>query len=175
MFNLIKIFLQFNSRLQNFVGQTIAWLGLAVVLLVSLAVLLRYGFDFSSSKLDELVVYLAAIFFMLGISYSLQQNQHVRVDVFYENFTPKMQNLVNLTGNLIFVLPISLFILWTGWDYVAASWAIKEKSMDASGLAFVYLLKSVILVTAFLLLLQALANSCALSLKLLNPKFEGAN
>lgn len=171
--NLIELLVQFNNRLQKLIGHTFAWLGLAVVLLVSLAVILRYGFNFSSSKLDELVVYLAAIFFMLGISYALQQNQHVRVDVFYERFSPKVQNIINFLGNLIFILPLSIFILWTGWDYVSASWIIKEKSMDASGLGYVYLLKSVILITALLILLQALTNLAEIGFKIKN--FQGNN
>lgn len=170
MYNLTDLFVQFNNKLQQLLGHIFAWLGLAVVLLVSFAVILRYGFDFSSSKLDELVVYLAAIFFMLGISYALQQNQHVRVDVFYERFSAKTKNIINLLGNLLFIVPLSVFILWTGWDYVSASWMIKERSMDANGLGYVYLLKSVILLTAALILLQALASIAELSSQLRTPK-----
>lgn len=150
-------FIIWQNRLQRLIGHSIAWLALALVLFSASAVLLRYGFNFSASKLDETLVYLHALLFMLGIAYTYQQNQHVRVDVFYSRLSLTQQTWINLGGALFFVLPVMGFIIWSGWDYVSASWAIKERSMDASGLGYVYLLKSVILVSAALVLLQTLS------------------
>lgn len=159
-------FLGWQNRFQSHVGHSVAWLTLMLVVLASLAVILRYGFDFSSTKLDESLLYVHGLIFMLGLAYTYQQNQHVRVDVFYERASKRRKDWINLLGAVFFVLPMVSFIIWSGWDYVAASWAIQERSADASGLAYLYLLKSVILISAGLVLLQTLAFIVQYSLAL---------
>lgn len=166
MFPRLNQFMYWQNRVQRRIGHTVAWLALILVLLTTLAVVLRYGFDFSSSKLDESLTYSYALLFMLGLAYTLQQNAHVRVGVFYENFNVRHQAWINLIGTLLFIIPVMVFIIWSGWDYVAASWRILERSNDASGLAYVYLLKSVILLAALLVLLQALAQTAQYALEL---------
>lgn len=165
----IALFIEWQNRFQRRVGHSVAWLALALVLATSMAVLLRYGADFSASKLDESLVYLHATLFMLGIAYTYQQNQHVRVDVFYERASPKRQVWINLFGALLFVLPTMAFLLWSGLSYVSASWAIKETSIDASGLAYVYLLKTLILLMPGLVILQTLAFIAEYCLQLFAP------
>jgi len=169
LFSALSAFVYGQNRFQQRVGQTVAWLVLLMVLLTAAAVLLRYGFNFSDSRLDEGVLYLHALFFMLGMAYTYQQNHHVRVDVFYSRLSARAQTWINLLGALFLVLPTMVFILWSGWDYVAASWAIKERSIDAKGLAYVYLLKSVILIMAGLLILQTLAFIVQYALQLFKP------
>lgn len=159
-------FLGWQNRFQSRIGHSVAWLTLVLVVLASLAVALRYGFDFSSIKLDESLLYVHGLIFMLGLAYTYQQNQHVRVDVFYERASKRRKDWINLLGAVFFVLPMVSFIIWSGWDYVAASWAIQERSADASGLAYLYLLKSVILISAGLVLLQTLAFIVQYSLAL---------
>ncbi|HEY9017982.1 TRAP transporter small permease subunit [Thiomicrospira sp.] len=166
---LLNQLLAWQNRFQSSVGHSVAWLTLLLVVLASLAVGLRYGFDFSSTKLDESLLYVHGLIFMLGLAYTYQQNQHVRVDVFYERASKRRKDWINLLGAVFFVLPMMLFILWSGWDYVAASWAIQERSVDASGLAYLYLLKSVILISAGLVLLQTLAFIVQYSLALFAP------
>ena len=170
-------FLGWQNRFQSTVGHSVAWLTLLLVVLASLGVALRYGFDFSSTKLDESLLYVHGLIFMLGLAYTYQQNQHVRVDVFYERASPRRKHWVNLLGAVFFVLPMMVFIIWSGWDYVAASWATQERSADTSGLAYIYLLKSVILISAGLVLLQTLAFIVQYSLALfvaeqLNPQAQ---
>lgn len=167
--NTLNQFLYWQNRFQRRIGHLIAWLALALVVFTALAVLLRYGLDFSSTKLDESLLYIHALLFMLGLAYTFQQNQHVRVDVIYQRLSANHQAWIDLLGNLLFVIPVTVFIVWAGWDYVAASWQILERSADASGLAYVYLLKSVILVAAFLVLLQAVAQTLENLLRLFAP------
>ncbi|WFE69241.1 TRAP transporter small permease subunit [Thiomicrospira sp. R3] len=176
IFKSLNLFILWQNRLQRSIGQGVAWLALLLVLATSAAVFLRYGFDFSSSKLDETLVYIHASLFMLGIAYTYQQNQHVRVDVFYQRLSPRHQAWVNLLGALLFVLPVMGFIIWSGLSYVGASWAIQEKSIDASGLAYVYLLKTLILIMPGLVLLQALSFIAQYLLELFapDPLAEGA-
>lgn len=162
-------FMRSQNRFQQRLGQTIAWGALTLVLLTTTAVFLRYAFGFSNAKLDESLLYNHALLFMLGIAYTYQQNQHVRVDVFYARLSPRHQAWINLIGAVLFVLPVMGFIFWSGWDYVAASWAVQERSADAAGLAYVYLLKSVILISAGLVISQTLALIVQYSLQLFVP------
>ncbi|WP_234968905.1 TRAP transporter small permease subunit [Thiomicrospira sp. ALE5] len=154
--HLLRLFIFWQNRFQQSVGHAVAWLSLALVLTTAAAVLLRYGVNFSASKLDESLIYMHATLFMLGISYTYQQNQHVRVDVFYQRCSLRTQTWINLLGAILFVLPVMVFIIWAGLSYVGASWTIQEKSLDASGLPYVYLLKTLILIMPGLVILQTL-------------------
>lgn len=129
-----------------------------MVLLESLIVLLRYGFDFGSIAMQESVTYLHACAFLLGTAFALQADEHVRVDIFYSKFSPRKQALVNLIGGMLFLVPFCLFVIYSSTGYVEQAWAIKEASAEADGIAAVYLLKTLIPLFAMLLLLQALAE-----------------
>ena len=127
-----------------------------MVAAVVIVVITRYFLQVGSIALQELITYLHATIFLLGMSYALKHDGHVRVDIFYRDFSQKKKALVNLIGGIFFVLPISVFILWVCMDYVVASWSILETSKENNGLPFVYLLKSLMLVMPSLLILQAL-------------------
>lgn len=136
------------------VGRVIAWLALAMVLVTFLVVVLRYGFDEGSIALQESVTYMHAMLFMLGAAFTLQQNGHVRVDIFYQRFGPRGRAWVDLLGTLALLIPVCLYILTASWDYVAESWAVREGSREAGGLPYVYWLKTLLVVMPLLLLLQ---------------------
>ena len=139
-------------------GQAIRWLALLMVLISCGVVLLRYSFDQPSIAMQEAVMYLHATIFMLGSAYTWQQGGHVRVDVFYRSWSKQRRRWVDRLGIVLLVLPVCLFMLWVSWDYVANAWAIGEKSPEAGGLPFVYLLKSLIVALPLLIILQALAE-----------------
>jgi TRAP-type mannitol/chloroaromatic compound transport system permease small subunit len=80
------------------------------------------------------------------------------VDIFYRNFPAKRKALVDLLGGLLFLIPVTLLIFFTSWDYVAASWAIAETSAENNGLPFIYLLKTLMLIMPGMLLLQGIAE-----------------
>lgn len=163
-------FIRLQTRLQQTIGHTFAWLSLTLVLLTAFVVFDRYGLDSGSIALQETLVYNHAILFMMGMAYTLQQGGHVRVDVFYSRMSPNRQAWVDLLGNLFLALPTMLFVLWVSWDYVAASWEILEGSAEAGGLPFLYLLKSVIPVMGGLMTLQILADATESALKLFQPE-----
>jgi TRAP-type mannitol/chloroaromatic compound transport system permease small subunit len=144
-----------NERL----GRAAAWLTLAMVLVYFAVALLRYAFSLGWIWMQESVVYMHALVFMLTAALTLKNDQHVRVDIFYSRLSPRGKHRINLLGSLLFTLPLALLLLWAGWDYVGASWALRERSADAGGLQAVYLLKSVILLMAAQLALQALAEA----------------
>lgn len=142
----------------GFIGKTCRWFSLAMVIVTCLVVVLRYVFDYSSIAMQETVMYLHASLFMLGAAYTWQQQGHVRVDVFYHKWPVVLQQRIDLLGTLFLLLPTCLFLLYIGWDYVYLAWANGEKSHEAGGLPFVYLLKSLIVILPILLIVQAVSN-----------------
>lgn len=155
------------DRITLFTGHSVAWLLLLMVILQSLVVILRYGFEIGSIALQESVTYLHACCFMLGAAYALKVDAHVRVDIFYQRFNPRQQAMVNIAGSLLLLMPVCLFIFWTSIDYVQQTWEIKERSADTGGLGIVYLLKSLIPLLALTLIAQGVAEIARSSLQLL--------
>jgi len=143
------------SAFTGWIGRTVSWLTLLMVLLTFAIVILRYGMNQGWIWLQESVTYLHALVFMTAAAWAFQTDDHVRVDIFYRDRSGRYKAWVNLIGTLIFLVPFSIFLIVIGWDYVAASWWTKEGSREAGGLPLVYLLKSLILITPALLLIQS--------------------
>lgn len=146
------------DAVNGWIGRCCAWLTLFLVVAVAIVVLLRYGFGIGATALQEAAMYAHALIFMGAAAWTLQRGGHVRVDIFYQRFTPRRQALVDGLGHLLFLLPFCLFLGWASWDYVARAWATREGSGEAGGLRFVYLHKSIILLLVFSLAAQALAD-----------------
>ena len=85
-------------------------------------------------------------------------DRHVRVDLFYADFSPRDQALVNLFGGILFLLPWSILVIYASYDYALISYKIGETSPDPGGLPARYLIKFAITLGAFLLLLQGIAS-----------------
>ena len=143
------------ARVVRGIGKASSWLILFMVLITFVVVLLRYGFNLGWVWLQESVTYLHAAVFMLAAAWTWQEDGHVRVDILYRERSPRYRAWVNLVGTVLFLVPVCLYLLIIGWDYVAASWSLREGSRQAGGLPLVYLLKSLILALPLLLLLQA--------------------
>ncbi|NOQ69180.1 MAG: TRAP transporter small permease subunit [Gammaproteobacteria bacterium] len=136
-------------------GRTVSWLSLLLVLITFIVVVLRYVFDSGSIALQEMTTYLHASVFLIGMAYTMQQNAHVRVDIFYTRFSKQTKAWVDLFGAVFLLLPFMLFVSWISWLYIIDSWSVFEGSREAGGLPGVFLLKSLILIMTFLLSLQA--------------------
>lgn len=128
-----------------------------MVILVFIVVVLRYGFKIGAIPIQEFVIYLHGSVFLLAAGYTLQQDEHVRVDVFYSNMTAKNKAWVDLMGTLFLLFPVAGFILTMSLDYVLLSWKIGESSPEAAGLPALYLLKSLLLLMPLTLILQGIA------------------
>jgi TRAP-type mannitol/chloroaromatic compound transport system permease small subunit len=139
-----------------------------MVLATFVVVVLRYAFDLGWIAMQESITWMHAAVFMLGAAYTLQQDEHVRVDIFYRGMSARGRAIVDLGGTLVFLLPVSIFLGASSWDYVATSWAIQESSREAGGLPypFVPILKSLMPATALLLILQGIANLLTIALVL---------
>jgi len=105
--------------------------------------------------------HLFAFIFLIGAAYALKHDRHVRVDVFYANFTEKQQAWVNLIGTLLFLIPFCIIIIYTSIRFAANAYAIQEGSPDPGGLPARYIVKAAIPIGFILLLLQA----CSLLIK----------
>jgi TRAP-type mannitol/chloroaromatic compound transport system permease small subunit len=156
----------------RFLGEAVSWLSLLMVLVTFCIVVLRYAFDLGWIWLQESVTYMHAALFLVGAAYTLGQEGHVRVDIFYQRFNPRTRAWVDLGGSLLLLVPVCLFIFWVCWDYVALSWSLLEGSREAGGLDGVFLLKTLMLVMAGLLLLQGMAQAIRRLVELLGSVGE---
>ena len=146
------------ERFIDWSGRAVSWLTLLMVIVTFIVVVLRYVFDIGWIALQESVTYMHAMVFLVGASWAMQHDAHVRVDIFYSRFSTRTKAWVDLFGSLLLLLPVMIFIAWISWEYVIDSWEVLEGSREAGGLPAVFLLKSLIVVLAIMLLLQALVQ-----------------
>lgn len=140
-------------------GKSLSWLVLAMMLIQFLIVVLRYMFNFSSIPMQESVMYMHAVVFMLAAAWTLKHDGHVRVDIFYRAMSLRGKALVDLLGTIFLLLPVMVFVILTSLGYVGASWRIFEGSPDTGGIPGVFLLKTLIPVFAGLMILQGLVEA----------------
>lgn len=141
-------------------GRIISWLTIVMVIVTVVIVVMRYVFDAGAVWLQESVVWMHAVVFMVGGAYTLQQDEHVRVDIFYRDMNERRRAWVDVLGALLFLLPLCIFLGYKSWDFVVISWQLGESSREPGGLPypFVPLLKSVLLVMPLLLVLQGVSK-----------------
>lgn len=145
------------DRINEGIGRAVSWLALFMVLVQFIVVLMRYVFGIPSIFMQESIIYMHALIFMVGVGYTLLHNGHVRVDIFYSTASEKRKALIDLIGVAVFLVPISALIWWVSWPYVAMSWSVREGSVEVSGIQAIFLLKAVLLVFAVLLTIQGIA------------------
>lgn len=146
------------DRVNHTIGNSVAWLCVLMVLVQFLIVGMRYVFGIGSIMLQESVLYMHGALFMLAAADTLLQNEHVRVDIFYARASATRKALIDLLGCAFLVLPVCLLLFYVSWDYVAISWSVLEGSRETSGIQGVFLLKTVILIFAAQLALQAVST-----------------
>jgi TRAP-type mannitol/chloroaromatic compound transport system permease small subunit len=100
-----------------------------------------------------------AIIFLLASPLTLQKNKHVRVDVFYNTFSKRKKNFIDLIGNVFFLIPFSFVVFYTSLPFVIDSYQILESSPDPGGLPFRFIIKSIIPIGFFLLMIQGILNT----------------
>ncbi len=141
----------------NAVGQTVSWLTAILMVLICVDVILRYLFSSSANWIVELEWHLAAVIFLVGASYALLYDRHVRVDVFYERFGKSQKNMMNIIGIVVFLLPWAIVLIYHGWNYAASAYSYNQGSSQPNGLPARYIIKSFIPFGFFLLALTGLS------------------
>ena len=146
------------DRVNHTIGRGAMWLSVVMVLVQFIVVVMRYAFGIGSILMQEAIVYMHAILFMMAAADTLLAEAHVRVDIFYARLPTARKAMVNLFGNALLVLPFCVLLFLVSIDYVRLSWSVLEGSRETSGIPAVFLLKSVILVFAVQLALQAVSG-----------------
>lgn len=139
------------------VGKVASWATLAIVVLISVNVFLRYTFSFGSVWAQELEWHLLAIMILLGMSFALLRGDNVRVDVFYAQFSPQKKFIVDVISALLTII-VSLIFIKLSIAYVGQSLSIGEGSPDPGGIPARWAIKSLIPVGFCFVALQGLAE-----------------
>ncbi len=150
--------LHYTNQINRKIGNIICWLPLIMVLLQFTIVIMRYVYGTGSLILQESMLYMQGLLFMLAAAETLRRDAHVRIDIFYGKKSKKFRLWVDLLGSLFFLLPFSIFTFIISYPYIRLSWMVREGSREASGIEAVYLLKTSILLFALLLGLQAICS-----------------
>jgi TRAP-type mannitol/chloroaromatic compound transport system permease small subunit len=151
---LLKFSIRFIDTLNEKVGYLVSWLTSILVIVVCYDVFTRYLLKSSSVAIQELEWHIFSIIFLVGTAYTLKHDKHVRVDVLYTRLSEKNKALINFFGNILFLIPFTILIIWASKDFVINSFTIKEFSPNPGGLPGRYLLKACIPFGFFLVLLQ---------------------
>ena len=139
-------------------GKLVAWLIIPMVAGVTYEVIARYGFNAPTIWAYDLTYMLYGSLFMLGAAYTLVKGGDIRTDFFYGNFSARTKGIIDTAGYLFFFFPGMLFFLIAGWEGALHSWSILEKSEATAWRPAIYPFKTVIPVTALLLLIQGVSE-----------------
>jgi len=147
------------DRISAVTGKISAWLTLFMVIVTFIVVIMRYVFDAGLIWVQESVVWMHAVVFMLGAAYTLQAEEHVRVDIFYRTMSARRRAWVDIAGVIVFLIPLCAFLAWASFDFVTQSWRLGESSRESGGLPypFVPLLKTVLLLMPVAVALQGVS------------------
>lgn len=122
------------DALNERVGRTAIWLVLIAVLVSTVNALVRYLFNQSSNAWLEMQWYLFAAIFLLCAGYTLLHNEHIRIDVVSSRLSARTRLWIDVVGTLVFLLPVSIFIVWLSWPIFMNAWVSDEVSSNAGGL-----------------------------------------
>ena len=127
-------FSAFIDALNEWIGKAVAWLGLAAVIICTLAALARYAFNMGSNAWLEIQWYLNSAVFLLVAAWTLRRNEHVRIDVIAGRLSPRAQAWIDIVGSVFMLLPAVAIIAWYSWPTLVQSWLVHEYSSDPGGL-----------------------------------------
>jgi TRAP-type mannitol/chloroaromatic compound transport system permease small subunit len=155
--NLLKRICAWIDALNDRVGRAVAWTTLLLVMVTFVDVVMRYFFNTSYVFTQEMEWHVFAFIFLMGAGYTLKNDGHVRVEVFYGKLSPKGRAWTNLIGVLFFLIPSCLVFIKTSIPFVMESYRIMEGSPDPGGIPFRFILKSCIPAGYVLMLLQGIS------------------
>lgn len=151
---LLKLEIIFD-RFSNLMGWIAGVLNLLMLLNVFYDSIMRYFFSSGSIALQEMEWHLFAMVFLFGIAYALKNDGHVRVDIFYDRFSPRWKAIVNIGGTVLLLLPLSVLIIEGSVWYVQEAISTGEVSGDPGGLPYRWLIKLVIPASFVFLIVSA--------------------
>ena len=140
------------------IGRTLAWANLLLVGVILAQVVMRYGFHHGLVPLEELMWHLYALAAMVGMSYAVSSDVHIRIDLLRGRMSPRAQRVWEIFGILFLLYPFIFVLFHHSLEWVATSYRMGEASTSPTGLPYRWLIKSVIPVSFFLLFLAASAR-----------------
>lgn len=144
------------DKFANIIGNFTALVMVLMILIVTYNVVMRYFFNTGSIAMQEMEWHLFSVIIMIGVSYTLKENGHVRVDVIYDRLATKKKAMINMVGVVLFILPVSLLIGIDSIPFVIEAFTSNEGSGDPGGLPYRWIVKSLIPLAFFLLIIVAL-------------------
>jgi TRAP-type mannitol/chloroaromatic compound transport system permease small subunit len=144
--------------ISSWVGQVFSWLVLALTLLISWEVFSRYVLNSPNPWSFDLMIMMYGTVIMMAGAYTLAKNGHVRGDVLYGFFPPRLQAALDLVLYFLFFMPGIVALVWAGYTYAAESWAIREHSTLTANGPPLYFFKTTIPIAGVLLLLQGVVE-----------------
>jgi TRAP-type mannitol/chloroaromatic compound transport system permease small subunit len=155
------------DRISTFVGKTFSWLIVSLTFLITYEVFSRYALDAPHAYAFDAMLMMYGTLFMMSGAYTLSKNSHVRGDVLYGFFPPRLQAGIDLSLYIVFFLPGVTALCWAGYTYAAESWAIWERSSITTEGPPIYPFKTVIPVAGAFILVQGIVEiiRCVLCLK----------
>ncbi len=167
-------FISFANKLNDFCGRTVSWLIVAMILVTIILISAQFLFNSNSRIVEESLIYMFGMVFMVGVAYTLRHNNHVRVDIFYSKKSTRSRAWVDLAGTLLFLVPFCIVVFWLSLGPVIKSWSILEGAKDSGGIPAIFILKSFLLVMPILILIQGIANALSCIQTLQNPTQENS-
>ncbi|GIT99622.1 hypothetical protein TSL6_01290 [Sulfurovum sp. TSL6] len=146
------------DSISKYAGTIAAFLVLLLSLLVAYDAIMRYLFSAGSIALQEVEWHLFDVIFLLGLTYALKHDKHVRVDIFFELYSKENKGIVQILSMLFLVIPFSLVFLSDSIDMLIQSYLQHEISSDPGGLTHRYIIKGVLVLSFILLIIQALSE-----------------
>ncbi len=142
------------DELINFIGNFSSLLVFVLIFLIFTSVVLRYFFSIGFTWMQDLYIWTHATIILLGIAYTLKQNEHVRIDLIYRNASEKYKKRINLFGLIVFGLPFCFILINYGYSYFLRSYNLNETSKEIGGLPNLFILKFFIFFMGITLFLQ---------------------
>ena len=155
------------DKISTFIGQAFSWLIVALTVSISWEVFSRYALDHPHPwAFDVMIMFYGTLFMMAG-AYTLSKNGHVRGDVLYGFFPPRLQAGLDLTLYLLFFIPGVVAFVWAGYTYAGESWAMNEHSNITADGPPVYPFKTVLPIAGAFLQVQGIVEiiRCVICLK----------
>jgi len=153
----LKKIIFFIENITSKIGRQVSWLILFMTLIAFSVALLRYFFNIGFVWMQELYIWMHGLVFLLAAAYTLQEDKHVRVDIFYRKFSEKNKAYINVFFSILFIIPFILIVSKYSIPYILKSWLSLEKSREAGGLQFLYIYKTSIILFCFFLFIQTIA------------------
>lgn len=160
-------------RLVAITASAMAVFILVLMLAIITQVALRYLFSASFPALEELQWHFYALCILFSLAYSQSNNSHIRVDIFYANYSQRKKAVIDIVGIVFFALPFALIVFLFGIDFVAESYRVGERSVSPAGLSYRWLIKSAIPVGFLMLIMILVSRLLALLVLVFSPEEEG--